>query len=416
MAMRTHGHPPPVYGVALDGTSLVAMRDAVAGEWRTALAPMNGTSWPELTEALRRLFADAAADNGRVSPRLRVALLPPLAEVRTVDLPPVSDDDARRLLARAAPRHFVDAREPIAVGLVPAASSRHAGIRPARIAAAVSLRLLRAVYAAARDAGAEVEVVLPAQAAWCRSSSAPEALQVAYADWQELVVASAGAPVSVRRFRAVGDEAQLLEAVGRLPATVIADPARSAAGALLTDGRLEGAKRAHPVWPLAFALPTERPHAPSRLTTRQTGVLLAAAVLAVGAIALQEFDVQRELDAVRAARARLAPALAARGAGRFDGGLALDTLVPSSWSNAIARAAEALPDEAFLSRIRAHGDTLVLSGAAARASFVYDALKAVPSFASVTASTPVRRETTIDDEVVERFEFTVRLAPPETRR
>ena len=416
--MVTRSPMSQVFGVALSSTDMVAVRalsarSAPPVHWRTSLPPITGSTWPGLRDAVRRLVAEVSPDARDAAPRLRIALLAPLVEVRTVTIPPVADDDARRLLARAASRHFLDVRDPVVVGVAPAVAHEAAtGTRIAtRIAAAVPLRLLRAVHDAVREAGAEVEVVVPAITAWCLTNTGTVAWQVPQAEWLELVVASAGTPASMRRFRLTGDEAAISEAIGALPTQVMTDPAEAAAAALAAHAPSEASGGRPPSWPMALSL-TPEAGAPSAGTTSRTTMLVAAAgALALGAIGLQEADVRRELAAVRAERERLAPLMGGRGPADATRELAqaLSALPDTRWAAALVRITAALPDDAHLTRVQARGDTLMLVGVATRASSAFAALASVPEFARIEATAPVRRETTADDEVVERFAFAVRL-------
>src|SRR5262249_14404926 len=87
-------------GVALSTTELVAvdarLRGSATREFRVSLEPPgdNGGGWPSLTTALGELARAIGVSEGTLS----ISLLPPLTEVRRVDLPPLSEDEAERLL------------------------------------------------------------------------------------------------------------------------------------------------------------------------------------------------------------------------------------------------------------------------------------------------------------------------------
>jgi hypothetical protein len=126
------------------------------GAWRVPLQPLNGdgTGWPALTAALRELSLTLGVPGGR----LDVALMPPLTEIRRLELPPMGDVELRTLLSRNAARYFVGARSAQLVGtsVVPQRQSAAPG---GVIAAAAPLRLIAALHAAARDAGWTVDAV-----------------------------------------------------------------------------------------------------------------------------------------------------------------------------------------------------------------------------------------------------------------
>ena len=87
---------PLTLGVALSTTELVAAGERGAAARRFTIDPpeLDAARWPSLTDALREL----AGATGTAGGTLDVALLPPLAEVRALELPPMRDDDVRLLL------------------------------------------------------------------------------------------------------------------------------------------------------------------------------------------------------------------------------------------------------------------------------------------------------------------------------
>jgi hypothetical protein len=78
----------------------------------------------------------------------------------------------------------------------------------------------------------------------------------------------------------------------------------------------------------------------------------------------------------------------------------------------IAAVGDALPADAYVTHVRAQADTVIIEGNASRATTAFDALSAVPWVRTITASAPIRRETTDDGMVTEKFEFTLTLKAP----
>src|SRR4051812_39551731 len=105
-------------GIALSATSLCAadirLRGAADRSWRATLEPpeADGSSWSSLASALGELANAIGTTKGS----LAIALLPPLTEVRRLELPPLNDDDLHQALSRHAGRYFVQARTPQVVG------------------------------------------------------------------------------------------------------------------------------------------------------------------------------------------------------------------------------------------------------------------------------------------------------------
>ena len=203
-------------GAALSATELCVVRragsGARAGVWRMSLQPLNGdgSGWPALTAALERTLAHRSAQTAASS---KSPLMPPLTEIRRLDLPPMGDSELRTLLSRNAGRYFVGARSAQLVGTT-MAPQRQSGPVGGVIAAATPLRLVAALHAAALDAGWTVESVSPAEGAWCSAASAlwpatsrhASQLLVCGEDRTELLQIEQGRLASVRRFRAGAED------------------------------------------------------------------------------------------------------------------------------------------------------------------------------------------------------------------
>ncbi len=230
-----------IVGLALGPATLCAvLQDREGGAprvWRTDLTPPpvdeNG-EWASLSAAFVSLMHEVGATAAEAS----LALLPPLAEVRAVTLPPLSEADTHQLLLRNAGKYFVSARGAQVVASSPL-STRSDDAAP-RIAVAAPVRLLRAVQESAQSAGLSIRAFVPAEAAWAAAgaatgptASAPQAtkaagsgnqrhrtsLLVLYARQAHLLTVDHNALLSVRRFRAVDVEApRLAEAVAELGA------------------------------------------------------------------------------------------------------------------------------------------------------------------------------------------------------
>lgn len=133
-------------------------------EW--PLTPLSRTDaeWPALVAALTEL---RKALPERYS-RLEVALLPPLARVRRVELPKLRAAELRLVLSRNAARYFPSVREPhTAAGIALTRSSP----TPYLMAAATT-RLVEAIARAAQQSGWELATIVPAPAVF--AAAAPE--------------------------------------------------------------------------------------------------------------------------------------------------------------------------------------------------------------------------------------------------
>jgi len=135
-------------GIALSATSVCAFDSRLRGEggsWRVALEPPpnGGVAWPALVDALKQLATALNSSGGE----LAVALMPPLTELRQIELPPLDEDSMQRLLARNASRYFIGARAAQVIGAVRPADRTETEAAPVIAAAAsASARFRRAPW------------------------------------------------------------------------------------------------------------------------------------------------------------------------------------------------------------------------------------------------------------------------------
>ena len=435
-------------GIALSATSVCAVirgaSDARQRPWRTSLAPLNGdgAAWPGLTDALRALARDAGVSGGT----LTVALLPPLAEARGIELPPLRPAEVQALLARSAAKYFVGARGPQVVGAVRV--SQRKGSAGTTVAAAASSRLVSAIHEAARGAGWTVGAVVPAEAAWgaAGASWAPRGrrdaqLLVAHSDRTDFLHIVGARLAGVRRFRRGSADAALIadasagnnhvSVVGNADARRELTHALSARGLsvdtpatdvseIAEDPELLAAAFASP--DVAPALVTEAMRAAHadflrRVTTR---IVAAAAAFLIVAGVLELWGAKRELASINAQRAELTPMLSATVVGRttveaaYRQLAALNAAEQSAprWSAVIAQISARLPREAYLGGFRGRGDTVTVDGLAEHASRVFNALEKAPLLTNVRATAPVRIENLEDGRTLERFTIAGRRAVP----
>ncbi len=446
-------------GVALSPAELCVVPRAgftmKHGAWRIPLTPLNGdgSGWPALTAALHELSRTLGVTGGR----LDVALMPPLTEIRRLDLPPMGDSELRTLLSRNAARYFVGARAAQLVGTT-MAPQRQSGPVGGVIAAAAPLRLIAALHAAARDAGWTVEAVSPAEGAWCSAVGAlwpattrhQSHLLVCGEERTELLQIEQGRLATVRRFRAGATDAALVaEAIGRPDAvkkgseaaritavgasTQRAELTRAlaSAGLTVTPPPADWADRAGHADLLAaeFAgvnaaplLRTEATFASRREESRRfiTRVTAAAVVLFILSGLISLWGAKRQLRAVEAERALIKPQISATLVGRTSVETAyrqLATLAAAQrsavqWSAVIAGVSAHLDDDAYLTSLRGRDDSVMVEGVAKHASKAFDSLVGMPGFAGVHAAAPVRRESPQGGPALERFTIAALVSTP----
>lgn len=444
-------------GAALSADELcVVNRGGARGRsavWRMPLQPLNGdgAGWPALTSALRELSRELGVDGGR----LDVALMPPLTEIRRLDLPPMRDDDRRALLSRNATRYFVGARAPQLIG-TSAAPPRATGPAGGVMAAAAPQRLVAALHAAARDAGWTVEAVSPAEGAWGAAAGAlwPSTARlgshvlVCGVDRTELLVLEHGRLSEVRRFRpGAADAALVVEAIraaagpdhGRVASPVAAvgadvqrtdlSRALAAAGVTVSRAPSEWAERAGHADLLAaeFAGPGALPllRSEATLASRREQARRAIARMMGATIALvllsatfSLWGAKRHLRAVQAERASIRPQLSATLVGRTSVETAFRQLAAltaaqraaTRWSSVIAGVSAHLDRDAYLTSLRGRDDTLLVEGIGARASKAFESLTGTPGLMGVQAAAPVRRESPEGGPAQERFTISAIIA------
>src|SRR6185503_11354623 len=214
-------------GIALSPTALCAVDIRLRGDadraWRATLEPppADGSSWSSLASALGDL-ARAIGDTNGTSRTLSIVLLPPLTEVRRLELPPLNDDDLHQALSRHAARYFVNARAAQVVGAT-VAGKRTRGAPTPVIAAAANARLMATIRAVAQQAGWTVESIAPAESAWAAAALSlwpafarqSGAALIATADRTDLLQLESGRLTAVRRFRGgTADAAMIAELLG----------------------------------------------------------------------------------------------------------------------------------------------------------------------------------------------------------
>jgi hypothetical protein len=428
--------------------------------WRRPLSPPEPGSikWPSLEAALEELATVLGTSGGH----LTVALMPPLTEVRRIELPPVSRDQAQQLLSRNAARYFVTAREPQVVGTANGKRPTRAGPSPI-LGAAASARLVGAIHAAAHQAGWVVDAVVPADVGWGAAATAlwpafsrgTSHVVVHHDDRTDLLRLDAGQLSAVRRFRPGSADSSLIEsalAESRLNGTpprvgsLGANDHRVALASSL--GRDSATVSLPPVdWTTAASDPMYIAasfatadngltlHAGSvanlesargrRISLSILGLSLALLATAAG---LHLWGLNRELAAVNAERESLRPELQSTLARRStfeSSNQKLSTLFAAHreapyLSGVIASVTDALPEDAYLLSLRARRDTLIIDGLARNAAAAFDAIELIPELANVQSIAGIQRQLQDDGTALEHFTIQARMLlagpPPDMPR
>lgn len=434
-------------GIAISSTELCAVRTGAGGTrdsvFRAPLEPFTSETglWPSLTAALRDLARNTAGGT------LSVVLMPPLAEVRALDLPALREDEQRMLVTRNAQRYFVGARGQQLVAV--AASRRRAASEPTVVAAA-SMRLITAISAAARDSGWMIDSIAPAEGAWAAAAKAlwPAFAQrtgqliVLHHDHTDMIHLRDGRVDGVRRFRSgAADASRIAEAINtNTPAAprvgVVGNSesrkeltrALSAAGISVNGPSAQFLDVAELPEQLAAAfagpkndlvLRTDDLRGAQQKRAKRFALYIAAAavVLVIIAGTIELWGVRRQLRDVQAQRAALKPKLAATLVGRTSietayrqlGVINASERTTPQWTVALVRIAEHLNEDAYLTAFRGRGDSVVVEGIADHAASVFTDLEKTPGLSRINAAAPVRREAPNGADATERFTIAAHL-------
>ena len=429
-------------GVALAAGRLVAVPDDGAA-WTRALTPTEDGAPPDLADALTEL-RDVLGAGARAARRLHVALLPPLAQLRRIDLPGLRADEVRRVLRREPSRHLpIEAALPLALAVE---GTGWRGSSPFTVLAAPRA-LVEGIDAAARRSGWRVAEIVSAESAWAaaaasllpRERGTGAAIVACLEDRVEVLRVRGGRAIALRRLPAPVPEAGTLVARALLGEGETAPPPTAVIGEGALAAELRASLSAPPRAPdddlpdespavLAArfapraagpALLAEEEHEARAAGARRRAVvrLAAAGAMLVATAVVQLWGVSRDRASVAGERARLRGPVARALATRDSLALATERLAmlratsaaTPRWSALLAALAIELPEDAYVVSLGAAGDTLRLEGAATRAAPVFDALARLPGVTAIHPERAIRQEVDEDGETTEHFVLAARL-------
>ena len=402
--------PSDAVGVALDVDRLTAVlpngtHDA-GTPWTRALAPLeSGVPWSDLATKLDELKNVVGARR-----RLFVALMPRLAQLRLIELPGVTEEEAARVVRRD-PSRFFPARGGLLVVELEATGWRG---RSPFVVAAAPRQLIEAIGGAAAASGWSLGGIAPAPLAWMARPSgvaATRELLIHLDSHLELlrvhghvltayrrlphIVATSSSSAARDELTPLGEEvsagAEVIASESEAAAVAARYVVRVAAPLLLPDDVRTGVRRSeHRAARVRFAL---------------------AVVLLVAAAGAELVGMQRERTRIAAERSRIRHLVVQSIAVRESIAVVRDRLGAlrdaearePRWSDLVADMAGALPSDAFLLALRGDGDSLHVEGVATRAAPVFDALRMVSGVRDVQAQAPIRQEVRDDRATSERF-------------
>jgi len=402
-------------GVALAEDRLFAVRlgrrGAPVGEVCSHSLPpyQRGCGWPELPGA----FAELRAELGITGGSLHVALLPPLVQVRRVELPRLDDRTLRRVLARDAGRYFPSAGEPQVLSVGRLSNGRRSPM-PYLVTAADAM-LVASLFESAAAEGWQVDSVVSGYGAWEAGARRlwPElargvsSVVVSGERRVEVLRLDRGRISLVRRFGVTDEPAEMAAAFFEegSPVKTLDSPAEFAAKAV---GRSRGPQL------IPDRVRQEQQGRAARLSAR---LLTAAAALLILAAGLELWGAHRELTAIESRRVALHSNVTEamlvrdemRGLDQRLQALAKAEASRSQWATALVNVADHLPMDAHLVGFQGDADSLVLEGEARRAGSVFESLQKAPGVLAVRANAPIRQEARDSGPAVERFTLAARL-------
>jgi hypothetical protein len=390
-------------GVAISDTRLYATIPeqngrTVTREWELEPLVRTAQEWPSLATALSELRSAVPQSFKKIA----IAVLPPLVQVRRVELPKLSGAPLRQLLSRNAVRYFPNVREPQIVGATMIKQTTPATY----VAAAAPSRVVDVVVRTARELSWDVATVIPAHAAWTAAArrrwpamrKTVNDIAVPVFTHFEVLQIEAGELISTRRFLPEDLSAEMR-------VHTINQPEQTAAAAAPeTDGpeilpEVEYVRRAM---------------ARRKLLTRSSiGVAAALVLIAAGVL----LHARRQLNAVMEERATLRASVAqvmsvqndiAALTGPISALQRIETNAPI-WSEVFVDVSRNLPDDAYILNFRARNDSLSAEGLAARGAAVFEGMSGAVLIDSVRSAGPIRRQVRPGTKAMDQFTLAARV-------
>lgn len=439
-------------GIALGAEEVAGVvlgrKGAPSAKVSVSLGPESGAPGGELQRAFDELKGTLERSTGSSTDgaSVSVALLPPLADARLVQLPPMRKSEVQAVLGRDVARYFLGANRPRVVGvLIPRGSGRvdddHGGPSVSVLAAAAPSSLLESARAALDSVGWRLVSFTAAHGAWldlaASTKGTPVGSIVAVVGSTAYVLRLDGGDVVAVRQVAASDLEAVSQAAGGGggQVLVVANPQdREGLRNTLADAGLTSLQDPEG-WPgaeeatagragsafLELVPPTLAGERAEKGRRTALGLVCGAAVLVLASLGAQLWGAHRELQAVHeqrtAIRAEVTPLLNAR-----DSLIDLQTTVRSLeglsrrspvWTRSLVELSALLPMDTYLTGLFTSGDTVEIEAAGAEAGEAIQILREAGLFEEVRLQGLVERELENGETVIERFRLWARL--PEGR-
>jgi hypothetical protein len=359
-------------------------------------------------------FADAAARTSGVAAAFRtmhaegthsdctIALLPSLADVRVLSLPDLPRDEITEIVSEDLRRFVPTTAVRGAVELDDQRGTESAGVRRVLLTSADE-RLVEELLESASKAQVTVRRVVSALSAWSASAgSQSDWFQVDLGESQLAFEMRDGTTTAIRRW--VSHAPQPPVTATRLTGSNDASLALAATWAPVST--------AH-----GLSTAQQRTQRVRRVWRAASAVFVAGVGLAAVAAAVLWVRVGRIIESAERERAVIAGSVSAAVALR-DSAMALNARAHAlerfraeqpDWIALLRGLDAALPDESFLTSLRASPDSLVLTGEGDRATVTLDRLSADRMFESVRFDAPIQQRIDAGEVVGERYVIAARI-------
>jgi len=391
--------------------------DVFAASWRSDQWQTTLSCGPT-TDAIRAAAGDIRRRIGaKRRASVTVSVLPPLARVRRIELPRMSETDRRLAVTTNASRYFFGIGDSPVCGTA-AIHGRSPGGQTPMLVFSVRSGLIDSITIGLEAEGLTVDRLVPAQAAWAgwvlRQSAASRrgatTVVVRVTGETNVLELERGKLNRVRRFRESDD---LLPVPPTRRWQIIGGAHADQSAAVVAAAAATKTKR--------FEILPERVRLSRLARERRIAALLAtfACVGFLGAAVTFRWRIERQLSEVATRRSAIQSRVSRAMTSRDSIQRVLDRVTAiadversaARWSAVLARIALTLPQDAELSSIRADADSLALDGQSNDASQVVSALRRTPGVKAVRVTAPIVRESSADGASVERWHIALRVDP-----
>ena len=418
-------------------------------------APTGDSGWAGLAAALMELAQRIGA-----AAEIHVALLPPIARTKRIELPPVARSQIEPLLAHSVRRYFALGADPVVTGVAQWTRASK-GITASALAACASEAVITDLLASAEQCSLRICSITTAAAAlvhgvhtYVPALHRGGVLTIAcHRGWREAVHTYQGRIVSCQPLEnaSIGKLAAQCQLAPNSMASARGGGAAQyllLSGDEIPDDAASALKHKEPdayqrVLPLSASvlqsmspftmaavgsvvgapmlpslLPAERRASARRAVWRQAArIAVAACLLTLCTGGVHLWGVRREVDAVQARRGQIALQVSTavaqrRAADEARARLAvIHTLLDEQplWARLLPAVSTALSDSAYLTSLSVGADRVQISGVANAGATVLADLARVPLLSGVTASIPLQRDQTTGKD---RFNVSITLDAP----